>query len=433
MHTLTIKLKQHTPLIHFQHDQDDATLRASEVKPKLDRFILTRLGNGDYQSGFEQAKARGWLIGKGVHPALNYKMNIINEGHMQEYLLASSLNQNDIHLLEESGITAVSGTPFFAQEKENGQICCSDNRSESWNNIGKKGLLLNGVITISIISKSKDNTIDLFSYIAKNAQRFFISVNFGTRQNKGFGSFSTTRIFLNGKSINLADNEVLLKESFSFVYKKVLNPVSVQHLFKTINDDYKLLKSGRTQPSYAKSKLLLYANHINSQIGWDKKYIKNKVTYDAFTNVNNEAYELKCKPENQKENYSDKLSHYYYRALLGLAEQYEFLLDNPPAGNSRNKMIIRIQNTDIQRYQSPLLFKVIENTVFLVGNDDSATILGKPFNFLVSIQGDEYWKNEPLDTKPIFTPSVFSLRDFISFAMKDRTNNAYLGYTVIKA
>ena len=45
MHTLKVTLKQHTPLIHFQHDQEGATLRASEVKPKLDRFILTRLGD----------------------------------------------------------------------------------------------------------------------------------------------------------------------------------------------------------------------------------------------------------------------------------------------------------------------------------------------------------------------------------------------------
>ncbi|MEL7223220.1 MAG: hypothetical protein AAGJ93_17980, partial [Bacteroidota bacterium] len=33
-------LKQHTPLIHFQHEQSGATLRATEVKAKLDRFIL---------------------------------------------------------------------------------------------------------------------------------------------------------------------------------------------------------------------------------------------------------------------------------------------------------------------------------------------------------------------------------------------------------
>ncbi len=39
---ITFTLKQHTPLIHFQHDQQGATLRATELKPKLDRFIIEK-------------------------------------------------------------------------------------------------------------------------------------------------------------------------------------------------------------------------------------------------------------------------------------------------------------------------------------------------------------------------------------------------------
>ena len=34
-----IELKQHTPIIHFQPDQKGATLRATELKPKLDKYI----------------------------------------------------------------------------------------------------------------------------------------------------------------------------------------------------------------------------------------------------------------------------------------------------------------------------------------------------------------------------------------------------------
>ncbi|MBD3842715.1 MAG: hypothetical protein IE909_12695, partial [Campylobacterales bacterium] len=33
-------LKQHTPIIHFQSEQSGATLRATELKPKFDRFLL---------------------------------------------------------------------------------------------------------------------------------------------------------------------------------------------------------------------------------------------------------------------------------------------------------------------------------------------------------------------------------------------------------
>lgn len=48
MNQLTAILKQHTPMIHFQHNESGATLRASEVKPLLDKFILTKLGKWRY-------------------------------------------------------------------------------------------------------------------------------------------------------------------------------------------------------------------------------------------------------------------------------------------------------------------------------------------------------------------------------------------------
>ena len=40
MQRLIFELIQHTPIIHFQAKDMGATLRASEVKPKLDKFIL---------------------------------------------------------------------------------------------------------------------------------------------------------------------------------------------------------------------------------------------------------------------------------------------------------------------------------------------------------------------------------------------------------
>jgi len=36
---LTFKLKQHTPYIHFQHNHLGATLRASDLKPRIDKYL----------------------------------------------------------------------------------------------------------------------------------------------------------------------------------------------------------------------------------------------------------------------------------------------------------------------------------------------------------------------------------------------------------
>ena len=433
MHTLKVTLKQHTPLIHFQHDQDGATLRASEVKPKLDRFILTKLGNGNYQEGVKQAKANGWLVGKGEHPALDYKMRIVAEGKRQEYMLASYIKPEFVQNLGTHGITAISNTPFFAQEKQNTAIRKSRNPQNEWNRIEKKGLLINGDIILSVIVKDKVLSDKINSFI----QSYFVANNYGTRQSKGFGCFTVTELMIDEQKQDLRNYEDLLKENFLFVYKKSLNMQNAQSLqgvstiLQTINEDYKLLKSGLTRP-YAISKLMLYADSLNGNIGWDKKYIKVN-TNDVFDTEDGDCYVLKCKPEHRQESYSTKKDYFYYRALLGLAEQFEFLLENPPQGDDRNKMIVKVRSEDIQRYQSPLLFKVYENNIYLVGNKVSSDMLNKPFDFLVSFQQDDGYENESVsaDGSPIFTPSDFSLKDFVKFAMKDN-HNGRLNYQMIK-
>ena len=57
---LEFKLKQHTPLIHFQHDQSGATLRATELKPKLDKFVLMKIGKDLYEKFFKNYTIKQW-------------------------------------------------------------------------------------------------------------------------------------------------------------------------------------------------------------------------------------------------------------------------------------------------------------------------------------------------------------------------------------
>lgn len=37
------RLEQQTPIVHFQHDQKGAMLRATEVKPKFDKLIIDKV------------------------------------------------------------------------------------------------------------------------------------------------------------------------------------------------------------------------------------------------------------------------------------------------------------------------------------------------------------------------------------------------------
>ena len=99
MEVLKVTLKQHTPLLHFQPNEPGATLRASEVKPKLDKYILSKM---------EVEERR----------ALDYKLSIYTEGNIKEYLAASYLSRRALDTLNRNNINKIEISPYFAQEKK---------------------------------------------------------------------------------------------------------------------------------------------------------------------------------------------------------------------------------------------------------------------------------------------------------------------------
>lgn len=239
MHTLTVKLKQHTPLIHFQHSQQGATLRASEVKPKLDRFILAKLGtleelgdanydiisdeefqrvansfydehpegNFDDLSLREQyleigryiatekgwfhngevsdrckigkyiAAQKGWLVGKGDHPALDYKMRIRSNG----------IKNVSMNVTPKNGGYETNDYP----DREN---------SLFMGNMGGRpedevlNFIMNDTIDITFCFKSDKIYNGLNEKIKNSICSFFIDTGFGNRSSKGFGSFTVSEI-----------------------------------------------------------------------------------------------------------------------------------------------------------------------------------------------------------------------------------------------
>jgi hypothetical protein len=419
MYKLEVTLKQHTPLIHFQHDQEGATLRASEVKPKLDRFILTKLGEGNYEAGKSITGNKDWIKAKG---ALDYKMKISIDQNatLAEYMIVSYIKEKDKQSLEKNNINIITNSPYFAQEEKTKSIIQD---IKEWDIIEKKGILYNNII-LEIIGYDEI----LLKYISEIIQSFFLVNNFGTRKSKGFGCFEVINCSLNGDIISIENNEELLKKYYKFVYKKQLNNSDLQNIFQQINSDYKLIKSGRTRP-YAKSKLMLYGLKENHR--WDKAFIKNKTDAVYETPDKNEYFLKDDHWEDRKElSESEENNCLFYRALLGLTERFEFLLENPP--EKKDKMIVTVKsNSGIERIPSPIQFKVIDQIIYLVGNDIPSEVLDKEFSFFVTIQGDETWKNDKID-KNLLTPSKFSLKEFMDYAMKNNTNGASLGYNLVK-
>ena len=183
MNKITIQLRQHTPLIHFQHDQTGATLRATEVKPKLDRFILIQLGGGNYQTGLEKAKKNKWLIGDTT--ALDYKLRFF----ISEEPVISEIN--DVKTDRNTGIERTK------QRKEDGRIIKDLNSYPLYfgnldkdiddNSEYKRFSFLNESFAMELFTFTQS----LKDYIETKIEltSFFVQNNFGSRQSKGFGSF----------------------------------------------------------------------------------------------------------------------------------------------------------------------------------------------------------------------------------------------------
>lgn len=232
MKKLKIQLKQHTPLIHFQHDQEGATLRASEVKPKLDRFILTRLGNGKYQAGIVQAKTNGWLIGKGEHPALDYKVRI-KAGTFQKVSIP-------IKPVKKGGVLQ---TDEIGRQLYTTNNYPENNASLIMSNIGGriKEDVLNFSIANTVLMTILIEDEKLKELVKENLEPFFGRNCFGNRTSKGFGSFEVASIDGEPGSGNIDTDSYILSFTMN-LGKEMDKGKAYKDVFKIINKYWKALK-----------------------------------------------------------------------------------------------------------------------------------------------------------------------------------------------
>ncbi len=256
------KLKQHTPMIHFQGDQLRATLRATELKPKLDRFLLKQ---GSVSESDKYYK--------------NYKVKI---------------SCNKAPKVELTGKNGKNGRyPLYFGNMGDGS---SDKI---------KFVYSEEPISIEIFSKSQE----LLKIIGENICDFLSQTNFGTRQSKGFGSF-----YLDKSDKRYKEP----KADFSFKLENInIKNKFFEDLFKEIELFYKTLRSGINTPSFHfKSFLFLYAKEKNIQ--WDKKTIK-----EQFFNRRLPEQINKHPQNNEILTYSSE-KKYLMRDLLGLSSSQEW-------------------------------------------------------------------------------------------------------------
>lgn len=211
---LEFELKQVTPMIHFQPRQKGATLRATELKPKLDRFISRLM---EVQSS--QLEKEGFK---------DLKQNLTNiEKKTKECLLDSENNVKAFRYkvrIEPKGESLAKKMPVRNPKKF----------SEGYgayfpiNDVTKDSSFYS-TVSVKIICFQED----LYKVIEAIFPMFIASTNFGFRQNKGFGHFivkeSEEQSKLITRYIHIFSNEFRLykiKKQQTADYKEILENVN---------------------------------------------------------------------------------------------------------------------------------------------------------------------------------------------------------------
>lgn len=456
MYKATISLQQHTPIIHFQHDQEGATLRATEVKPKLDRFIFQR-----FKSLFPEERNLYTAL-EVFNPETKsnsaYKLQVVNPFEPQKILIASYLKSDYKRLLETHEIPFLHGMPYFAQESEITKLFAEDGEeTDRRGRTRKKYKLvkerLGEVTKWGMMNKAEDPIeLNFFSWntsvikiIKLIAPYFFAYENFGTRQSKGFGCFSVVN-----PSTSLSYKQ-LIKAVYPIRYWTEFDELPnsqirrLQKILEEIHSDYKLVKSGKSQKEggdYKKSLLFLYGLQGKNPIRWEKRKIKQDINANPF-DQHGRTIELMSENHNEPifnehgdQSWSDPTlyQYEYIRAILGLSEQLEFQTKSSrnPSKAGPDKYIVQIKSNDgIDRFKSPITFKVHNRSIYLLAEEPNPDILGKTFEFYLKLKLNNKLSKQRSHERPMFplqTPSSFSMAAFLQFAL-ETSPEAISGYT----
>lgn len=417
---LTFTLKQHTPIIHFQHDQAGATLRATEVKPKLDLFIMKKCltsknitweHDQDARNKFKQAALhpgddedkkywKNWLVGKGKseHVALDYKIAILDTD-------TRPINQRRI-----TGISLIN--------EEAGQL---------------KTAVYSNLISVKIISGQQL----LRTEIANLIELFFVIENFGNRQNKGWGCFFHER------TDSIAKVKYLIKEHGYIGY--ILNISNLDAFAnnynfykKRISLIWRQLKSGinfpanpqyQTPARYNKSSLFKYM--ASNNLRWDKRWIKRELNRMITSAPAILPQNLRgsgdpndvCSPivscnDNSCTNRSwndnpANIEYRFGRAMLGLAEHFEFR-----ALNGYTYQVIVGSLDGIERSKASITFKVFNGQLLAIVNEIPNYLFDKRFTFQVKQKQNNIQVNGLIDiTDPSGLPKVLQTPSLVEFSV----------------
>lgn len=379
------KLVQHTPLIHFQHSEPHACLRATEVKPKLDRFLIEQL---EKDERFGDGRWKKWFVGDGSQQSFDYMMRITPNS---ERVDRTQSIENGI----ERAIARAEHRPPNASLHEIhknyfGNMASGNNIQDTVQAIQetfKESLFYKDGLTLTI----RCFIPELLTFIDEHIRGFFMMHNFGTRQRKGFGSFT---VDISTKPNEPKGFDLVGKYCPNAYYCKLGNDVNADALLDAVWVISAFLRSGfnRGEGNYVRGFVFRYFQREKNPLANDKAFVKQNV----LLNVYNEA----TRGEHLHP-YGNNVRYRYVRGLLGTNENSRFC--RAPRGETREDRTVHniyIHSAEgVERFPSPLLFKPIGKFVFILPQKMPDEIFGSEFYILEKKQEEEYDRKATSDQK----------------------------------
>lgn len=359
------KLVQHTPLIHFQHSEPHACLRATEVKPKLDRFLIEQLEKDDR---FGDGRWKKWFVGDGSQQSFDYMMRIT----------PNSEQVDRTQSIERAIARAEHRPPNVSLHEIHknyfGNMASGNNIQDTIRETFKESLFYKDGLTLTI----RCFIPELLTFIDEHIRGFFMMHNFGTRQRKGFGSFTV--------DISTEPNapkgfDLVGKYCPNAYYCKLDGNVNADALLDAVWVISAFLRSGfnRGEGNYVRGFVFRYFQREKNPLANDKAFVKQQV----LRNVYNEA----TRGEHLHP-YGNNVRYRYVRGLLGTNENSRFC--RAPNAHTPVYDIYTHSAEGIERFPSPLLFKPIGKFVFILPQKMPDEIFGSEFYILEKNQEEKY-------------------------------------------
>lgn len=348
---ITYELEQLTPMLHFQGKETGATVRASEMKPKLDRFLA---------EWYDKEMLEEWKLKKENDnkddnkeeklPAFHYKMSIIADGR------------------DRRGENAFYDERYFP--------------GGYFGKVKPPYVVKHRTIKVTIICFIPE----LFKKIKDIFPTFIAVTNFGMRQRMGYGCFqvkgsdreSLMKLFVN----KMNPSDILL---YAIPYPNSSHGgVTVIQKLNMIKDFHQHLKSGvnftnrRYDPFYDKS--ILIKEYMNPKLGDnlnEKKAMKAALAQSEIYDISslcNIHSEHAPSEESLKKVKLTNTNIRYIRGLLGFAGQYEFrqVYRHDDRNRNRHNGIVSFQlsSNEVKRFASPIIYFPAEEKIYLIVRGD---------------------------------------------------------------